>query len=127
MRASHRSFFVGCVVALVALDACGPATPEPEEANGKTTVTVTKGEWTEPPESPSGKNAPDADGKTAIAPAAALDPPAKPVLAAPSALVGDSASEGPLPVPTTIAASKGWLYVFGRTRAGWVVRVRTTK
>src|SRR5438309_342121 len=107
-------------VALVAaLSACGPATPEPESVvDGKTTVTVTKGNWDESSTPGMGGGAAPATPKEAIAPAVALDPPAKISLGAPSPLVGGSAAEGPLPVPTTIAAAKGALYVFGRTRAG---------
>lgn len=123
MRCSIRSSLVFSIAALVA---CGPAVPEAEEANGKTTVTVTKGEWTEPPKSNETAGGVGGGAKEEIAPAVALDPAAKPSLASPSALVGGSAAEGPLPVPTAIAAAKGHLYVFGRTRAGWVVRVRAT-
>src|SRR5262245_27068466 len=123
MRAPVSSLVVVAMVALHA--ACGPVTPEPQEANGQTTVTVTKGDWDEAAPSTGGGpvGAPGAP-KEKVLPAVALDPAPKVALAAPNPLVGGSAAEGPLPVPTTLAAAKGSLYVFGRTRAGWVVRVR---
>src|SRR5712691_10589603 len=105
-----------CIAFGAATVGCGPATPEAEDVTrlGETTVTVHKGAYDEST-APSGKPLGE------VAPAAALEPPAKPVAnAAPHPLIGGASGDGALPLATTLATTRSALYVFGRTRAGYV-------
>ena len=110
-------------IAFVAFVACGPM-PEAKEPDG-TTVTVSEGSYGDEPQAKAKPAPPPEPG--AISEALPLDPTAKPLVDVGKPLVGGSASEGPLPVPTTLAATKGALFVFGRTRAGYVVRIHSNK
>jgi len=117
------------LLAITSLVCCGPVNPAPEAPTGRTgetKVTVTRidpGESSSEPPS-SAPTAPIESGSIAAKP---LDPAAKATVSAAVALVGGSATEGPLPLPTALATSKGQLFAFARTRAGWIVRAQSTK
>jgi len=108
--------------------ACGAVTPDapwPGGRTGATKVTVTRidpGESTEPA---STGPTPMSDGAPTTA--RPLDPAAKPTVSAAAALLGGSTAESPLPLPTALATSRSHLFAFARTRAGWIVRTRSTK
>lgn len=104
--------------------ACGPATPDATTSGrtGETKVTVTRIDPGETPDSPSAGPVDTTSG-----PAKPLDPPGKPSVTAANALVGGATTEGPLPLPTALATTKGQLFAFARTRAGWIVRAQSTK
>jgi len=110
-----------------AIAACGPVVPEAESVTsgrtGETKVTVTRTD-------PSEESAPgpsDGVGPSQSIAAKPLDPAPKPLLSNAIALVGGVAADGPLPLPTVIAASKSNLFAFGRTRSGWIVRALPQK
>jgi hypothetical protein len=111
---------------------CGPLNPEAETAStgptkSETRVTVQHTENTEeeaaPPPPPKPKEATATDSL----PAKSIDPPAKPILSPSQSLIAGQTGEAPLPIPTTLAATRSTLFVFGRTRAGYVVRTQSQK
>jgi len=114
-----------------AMGACGPTVPEAETVTsgrtGETKVTVTRTDPNE--ESASGPPSATTDnlGPSQSTPAKPIDPPAKPLLSSSIALGSAMSGEGPLPLPTVIAAAKGNLFAFGSTRSGWIVRTLPQK
>lgn len=128
---SLRSF-AAAAASLAFVLSCG-APPKVEPSSG-TSVTVTKGEWTEEA-APTGSASQGVGGPAALpaktskatTAAVALDPAAKPALGAATPLVGGNAPDAPLPLPTTVAATRSAVFAFGRTSGGYVVRVRSTK
>lgn len=108
---------------------CGPLNPEAESVTtgrtGETKVTVTR---TDPSEtSAPGLPANETTAPTQMIAAKPLDPKAAATVSAATPLVGGVAGDGPLPLPTVLATTKGALFAFGRTRAGWIVRTQSTK
>jgi hypothetical protein len=122
---------IGLFAALVPLSCsgCGPLNPEAETVSTKneTRVTVhhteTPEEEAAPPPPPKPKTATPTDSVAAKS----LDPVAKPTLSAAQSLIPGQTGEAPLPIPTTLAATRNTLFVFGRTRAGYVVRTQSQK
>lgn len=113
------------LLSLALVTACVPAMPEAESGRtGETKVTVTRINPNEVSDSPPPPAPTSEPGSRAAAP---LDPPAKPSVSSPVALVAGSAVEGPLPLPTTLATTKSQLFAFARTRAGWIVRAQSAK
>lgn len=115
------------IVGLLAA-ACGPLNPEPESvtggSTGETKVTVTRTDPTEA--SAPGPPAPKLSPSQMVA-AKALDPKPAPIVSPATPLISGQSGDGALPLPTVLATTKSALFVFGRTRAGWVVRTQLTK
>ncbi|MGZ3450300.1 MAG: hypothetical protein ACXVEF_11935 [Polyangiales bacterium] len=90
-------------------------------------MTVHHSEPTEEESAPPPPPKPKEASTTDSAPAKSLDPPAKPTLSAQQSLIAGQTGEAPLPIPTTLAATRNTLFAFGRTRAGYVVRTQSQK
>ncbi len=113
------------LIALTSM-ACTPVMPDPESGRtGKTEVTVTRINPDEPNEAPRPVVATPEEPRAR--PAKPIEPAAQPSVSGPVPLVGGASAEGPLPLPTTLATTKSFLFAFARTRAGWVVRAQSTK
>jgi hypothetical protein len=122
----------GVTLAWVAVSAaCSPAVPGAETSRPQSTVAVSRI---------------DEDAAVAASPGADVEAPstaqpsgspelivatplegAKPALAPSRPLLAGSAAEGTLALPTFGTATKGWLFLFGRSASGWVVRAYDKK
>lgn len=122
---------VSLFAALVPLSCsgCGPLNPEAETVTttSETRVTVHHTENTEEEAAPAPPPKPKMATATDSAPAKSIDPAAKPTLSGAQSLIPGQTGEAPLPIPTTLAATRNTLFVFGRTRAGYVVRTQSQK
>ncbi len=115
-------------VVLAVLPACAPITPDPADPvkpgfTSETKVTVTRVDV---------DMNDGADKSTKLAPngslaAQAIEPKAAPAVSSAVPLLGVAKTVGPLPIATTIATTRGAVYVFGRTRGGYVVRTLSSK
>lgn len=96
---------------LVGLAACvpGPKANDPNQV--ELTIKVTKTDVDEAAAEPG----------TTVA-AAPLAPPAAFALSGPTGLVGGTAPDAPLPLPTTLAVTKSAVFAFGRSRGVYVLR-----
>src|SRR5579859_8072573 len=99
------------VAAAVACSACAAEMPaEPD----RTEVTITEGAYGEQVAHPAPSAAPVEAKAGELVEAVAITPAPNPYGDLAKPLFDATAAEGPLPVPTTIAATKSALFVFGR-------------
>lgn len=117
------------VAFLMCGQACGPNAPTaeaplPAGRTGETKVTVTK---IDPSLVESGPTAAPSEMVGPSGPAKPLDPPPQPAVGAATPLASGATSEGPLPLPTTVATTRTHVFAFAQTRAGWIVRAQSTK
>lgn len=107
--------------------ACSPAVPDPNASGSHSTVTVSRVEAaasTTTPTGPIDGEAPiaaQASGSPELVPGAPLEG-ARPTLSPGRPLLAVNAVDVPLALPTVATATKSWLFLFGRSSSGWVVR-----
>jgi hypothetical protein len=110
---------------------CGPLVPEAGSAKPESSVSVSR---IDPAASTSTGATIDATapltsqaaGSQELEPATPLTS-AKATMTAGKPLLAGSSAEGPLALPTIATATKSWLFLFGRSNAGWVVRAYDKK